>query len=406
MLFDIVRFNQFALDLLVREADSEEIERDINGEATEYHKSWRQESVGDYLDREGYCESFRDNYLIPMTASVWSTTPDKCSLEFPVLTLVRFLWNHHLLSSITARPDWLTIPGGTNQYIHAVLKDFPQDRIHMGDSVNSLRTLDDGQILVATKSGQEDTFDHVILAAHGDQVLDIIGADATEQEKDILSGFETSSNVAVLHSDLDVRSSPLLKILSSNDPLLTALLQLMPKHHSAWSSWNFITRSSSESTNVNHVCLTYWMNLLQHIPQETFGPVLVTLNPLTEPKPELTQGRWEYHHPRYTSAAIRSQSLLPEIQNTRGISYAGAWTKYGFHEDGFSSGLKVAIEHLGAELPFEFVDSTFSRGKKPALSWRDYAARSVIVAIQWLIRLLSGMFGIVRRSQDQMRKEQ
>ena len=158
----------------------------------------------------------------------------------------------------------------------------------------------------------------------------------------------------------------------------------MPSRPIAWSSWNYITTSPSPTTAPS-VCLTYWMNLLQHIPSSIYGDVLVTLNPLHPPRKDLTQGTWTYHHPLYNAAAIRSQKLLPRIQNTRGISYAGAWTKYGFHEDGFSSGLKVAVEHLGAELPFEFVDSTFSRGRKPVLSWMDYLVRTFVRVVQLII---------------------
>ena len=135
------------------------------------------------------------------------------------------------------------------------------------------------------------------------------------------------------------------------------------------------------------------MNILQHIPTSQFGNVLVTLNPLHPPDLAVTQGTWTYHHPLYNAEAIRSQKLLPRIQNRRSISYAGAWTKYGFHEDGFSSGLKVAVEHLGAELPFEFVDSTFSRGRRPVLHWQDYATRVFVYAVQLLILLLGFTVG-------------
>ena len=158
----------------------------------------------------------------------------------------------------------------------------------------------------------------------------------------------------------------------------------MPTRPIAWSSWNYITTSPSPKTAPS-VCLTYWMNLLQHIPSSVYGTVLVTLNPIHLPRADLTQGAWTYHHPLYNAAAVRSQKLLPRIQNTRGISYAGAWTKYGFHEDGFSSGLKVAVEHLGAELPFEFVDSTFSRGRRPVLGWMDYLVRIFVWAVQLTI---------------------
>ena len=167
----------------------------------------------------------------------------------------------------------------------------------------------------------------------------------------------------------------------------------MPKRYVAWSSWNYITTSPSPNTAPS-VCLTYWMNLLQHIPS-IYGMVLVTLNPLHPPKS--AQGSWTYHHPLYNAAAIRSQKLLPRIQNTRGISYAGAWTKYGFHEDGFSSGLKVAVEHLGAKLPFEFVDSTFSRGRRPVLGWMDYSVRGCIYMIGLIVLLLGRALALVPR---------
>ena len=169
----------------------------------------------------------------------------------------------------------------------------------------------------------------------------------------------------------------------------------MPTRPLAWAAWNYITTTPASSNHVSSVCLTYWMNLLQHIPTSKFGHVLVTLNPLVAPDPALVQGSWTYHHPLYNPAAIRSQKLLPSIQNTRGISYAGAWTKYGFHEDGFSSGVKVAMEHLGATIPFEFVDSTFSRGRKPKLGWGDYATRGFVRFVQVLIWIVNVFWAIL-----------
>ncbi|KAI9820695.1 MAG: hypothetical protein M1827_005064 [Pycnora praestabilis] len=369
MIFDIIRFNQYALDLLTEEEESEEDPSGAGRTKANYQKPRRQESIGEYLQREGYSEGFRDDYLIPMTAAVWSTSADKASLEFPAVTLVRFLWNHHLLSTVTARPQWMTIKGGSKQYIDAILENFPRHRVHLGTAVESVISRQDGSVVLTMAGGHKENYDHVILATHGDQATELIREGASGEEIEIMSGFQTSKNVAVLHSDL----------------------ALMPKRTVAWSSWNYMTKSSPKSSNVGQVCLTYWMNLLQHIPTSTFGDVLVTLNPLVDPKPELTQGRWDYNHPLYNTAAIRSQSLLPKIQNTRGISYAGAWTKYGFHEDGFSSGLKVAVEHLGATLPFEFVDSTFSRGRRPTLNWPDYVLRFVIS----MIRILIWVFGVI-----------
>ena len=365
MIFDIVRFNQFALDLLAEEDESEVDPTGANGVPKSASVSRRQQSIGDYLDQNHYSDAFRDDYLIPMTASVWSTSPDKASLEFPAITLIRFLWNHHLLNTVAARPTWMTIPGGSQQYIDAVMKGFPKEQVHLSNPVESVRNTQGGVLLVG-KDGRSETFDHVILATHGDTAASIIAAGATAEEMEIMSGFQTSKNTAVLHSDLS----------------------LMPKRRLAWSSWNYVTTSPSSGIQPS-VCLTYCMNILQHIPSQTYGNVLVTLNPLHPPAKHLTQGEWTYHHPLYNAAAIRSQEMLPSIQNTRGISYAGAWTKYGFHEDGFSSGLKVVVEHLGADLPFEFVDSTFSRGRRPNLGWADHTLRVIIWLVQaWLSVLI------------------
>ncbi|KAL8734642.1 MAG: hypothetical protein Q9166_001298 [cf. Caloplaca sp. 2 TL-2023] len=365
MIFDIVRFNQFALDLLSDDEESEMDPSGAGGSGSQVHSPKQQQSIGEYLDREGYSDTFRNDYLIPMTAAVWSTAPDKASLEFPAITLVRFLWNHHLLNTVSARPRWMTVLGGSQPYIDAVMKDVPSQQVHRKTKVTSLRVLSDGRVTVKTVNA-EALYDHVVLATHGDQALNIIRDIATEKEKEVLSGFKTSKNTAALHSDLS----------------------LMPEREIAWSSWNYITRTPSSSSDVSSVCLTYNMNILQHIPRSIYGDVLVTLNPLWPPKPELTQGVWSYNHPQYHSEAVRCQKMLPMIQNTRGISYCGAWTKYGFHEDGFSSGLKVAMEHLGAKIPFDFTDSTFSRGRRPVLSWKDQLVRIMVLLIQILIIVL------------------
>jgi predicted NAD/FAD-binding protein len=368
LIFDIIRFNQFALDLLTINNKIENDPTRADSKKGQAHAD--AERMWQYLDREGYSQTFKDDYLVPITAAVWSASPDKCSLDLPATTLVRFMWNHHLLNMITARAPGVTIPGGTKQYIDAVLADFPGECVHLTSRVTSLKRGKDGVVFL-TVNGKTEVFDHVVLATPGDQALAILGQAANEQEKEILGPFKTSRNVAILHSDLS----------------------LMPRRKVAWSVWNSITESpfppSSKTTNISKVCLTYWMNLLQHIPELDFGPVLVTLNPLSPPDPRLVQGIWEYSRPMYSAAAIRSQALLPMIQNTRGISYCGTWTRHGFHEDGFSTGLSVAANHLGAELPFEFVDSTFSRGRTPTLTWKNYLVRLLIRVVQLLLVAIS-----------------
>ena len=207
MLFDIVRFNQFALDLLAAEGESEQDPSGHGSEAYEPDKPGHPISIGAYLDQNNYSEAFRTNYLIPMTAAVWSTAPDKISLEFPAITLVRFMWNHHLLSTIASRPQWLTIPGGSQRYIDAVMADFPREHVHMGEGVKAVSNVKDGRIRILLSSGTEDFYDHVIMATHGDQALDILHETASREERQILSGFKFSANTAVLHSDLSVSQS-------------------------------------------------------------------------------------------------------------------------------------------------------------------------------------------------------
>lgn len=374
LLFDVIRFNQFALDVLIDEVESEQSSSDRSQNRPARFSP--RMSIGAYLDQEGYSQTFMEDYLLPMTAMIWSMTPDKCSGHFPASTLIRFMWNHRLLNTIAGRPDWFTVPGGTNQYIKAVMKDFPQERVHLNSKVTAVIPEFKGKVTLRV-NGADSLFDHVILATHGDQALDMLKPAATKEELEVLSGFKTSHNIAVLHSDLS----------------------LMPQRRVTWSAWNFITESPfppTHTSKVSKTCLTYWMNLLQHIDESESGPVLVTLNPLHPPRPELTQGVWEYSHPSYDAQASRSRTLLSTIQNRRGVSYCGAWTKYGFREDGFSSGLAAAQEHLGARLPFEFVDSTLSRGRKPVLTRRNHAARLLIRVVQLLILVVATFLGIVR----------
>ena len=205
MLFDIIRFNQFALDLLSKDDESEHDPSDSYRTAPKLAgKPRHQQSIGEYLDQENYSDAFRDDYLIPMTAAVWSTPPDKASLEFPAITLIRFMWNHHLLSTVASRPQWMTIPGGSQQYINAVTASFPEERIHLGNPVKALHTSEDGRVVVLSSHEKEELYDHVILATHGDQALELMHDTASCEEREILSGFAFSTNTAVLHSDLSV----------------------------------------------------------------------------------------------------------------------------------------------------------------------------------------------------------
>jgi uncharacterized protein len=87
------------------------------------------------------------------------------------------------------------------------------------------------------------------------------------------------------------------------------------------------------------VCLHYWLNRLQPLPFS--APVVVSLNPVREPRADTIHGEFDYAHPVFDAAAITAQQRLPELQGERHTWFCGAWTRYGFHEDGLVSGLAV-----------------------------------------------------------------
>ncbi|KAG9303903.1 hypothetical protein G9A89_005813 [Geosiphon pyriformis] len=360
-LYDIFRFNFHATELLELADDHPE----------------KAMSLGDYLDLHGYSTSFRDNYLFPMTAAIWSTPIDKCALDFPIYTLIQFMHNHRLLQ-VLDRVQWLTVKDGSRKYVEMIASKI--NDIRLSTRVISIRREVNSPnfspiITLTDDKGEQEQYDHVIFATHSDQALKILGDSATSEEKKILSGIPYSQNRAVLHNDLS----------------------LMPQRRLVYSSWNYLTKSTGTSLNMNQVSLTYSMNILQSIDESRYGPVLVTLNPIYEPDPAKVFGSWYYEHPTYTATTIASQKALPSIQNLPHLqtTYTGAWTKYGFHEDGFTSGLKVAAEYLGANPPFEIVDATYVRGKKSDLSLIGKTEKLVWLTIEWAVSLLIYLYTYV-----------
>ncbi|TDL22258.1 FAD/NAD(P)-binding domain-containing protein [Rickenella mellea] len=371
LIYDVLRFNACARRLIVGKM-----------------KDGEDRGIGRYLDENNYSDSFRDNYLIPMTAAVWSTPPDKCALDFPARTLIQFLNNHHLLQ-ITGKPSWLTIKGGSRIYVNKILASLAKSHLRLSTPVKSIQTSpksnNANSVVLTTADGQTETYDHVILACHSDQALALLraGGGATADEERVLGRFGWNRNEAVLHSDV----------------------ALMPKRRLAWACWNYLTSSTVDANgkrkaNVDQVALTYWMNDLQHLSEKKFGPVLVTLNPPFEPRENLTAGRWSYSHPVLDSKAVLSQSELPLIQNTRAISFAGAWTRYGFHEDGFTSGLRCASEHIPRVTPpFALEDPD----REPGGLWVGYifdiieafGVRSFVgVLVSFVLRVFRVFFGV------------
>lgn len=263
--------------------------------------------LGEYLDREGYGKAFRDWYLLPMAACIWSC-PTSLMLEFPVSTFVRFCNNHGLLQ-VFNRPKWFTVPGGARQYVEKMLAAIPDKRLNT--PVKGVLRATSG-IVVRTAQGSE-FFDHVVLAGHTGQMLAIL-QDADRSEQSILQSVGYQPNTAVLHTDASC----------------------LPANRKAWSAWNYQSTGGKEP----RVCVHYLLNRLQPLPFRE--PVIVSLNPVEEPRPETVLGRFEYEHPVFDAAAIAAQRKLSVIQGRLNTWFAGAWTGYGFHEDGLRSGLAVA----------------------------------------------------------------
>jgi predicted NAD/FAD-binding protein len=236
-------------------------------------------------------------------------------LAYPLSTFARFCHNHGLLQ-VENRPQWFTVRGGARQYVRRIASRIPDVRV--GDEVVAVRRdAVTGRVVVASRSGSE-RYDHVVLACHSDQSLAVL-ADADAAERGILEAVKYQPNRAVLHTDA----------------------ALMPKLRSVWSSWNYMSDGGREP----NVSVTYLLNKLQPLPFAT--PVLLTLNPITEPDADKVLAEFDYAHPIFDGAAIAAQRRLADVQGRRQVWFAGAWTGYGFHEDGLKSGLAVAQAILG-----------------------------------------------------------
>lgn len=277
-------------------------------------------SIGDYLRTRGFSAGFRDNYLIPMAAAIWST-PRAKMLDYPAASFISFFENHRLIDNDT-RPMWRTVSGGSRNYLQKLLA--PLGSVLRLSSPVKTMVRDAFGITVWAGDDAPERFDNVIIAGHSDQALAMLG-DASSVEESILSAISYHPNRVVLH----------------RDP------RLMPKRRAAWAAWNYLRCSCDR--NEPEVSVTYWMNRLQGI--DAAKPLFVSLNPVVEPRPELVFGEWMFDHPQYDARALSAQARLDDIQGVRGTYFAGAWTGHGFHEDGLRSGLNAAIA-LGAEVPW------------------------------------------------------
>jgi predicted NAD/FAD-binding protein len=277
-------------------------------------------TLGDYFRTRHFAPRLLTDYLAPMGAAIWSA-PAAEILNFPAENFVAFFTNHRLLQY--DRPVWRTVKGGSRSYVEKLTSTF-RDRLRLGCAVTSIDRTPHG-VVVRDSRGGSDTYDHVVVAAHSDQALAML-SDADDRERALLGAIGYSPNTVYLHRDV----------------------RLMPKRRRAWASWNFLRWQREDAVN-NDVAVTYWMNNLQGIDHDK--PLFVSLNPPFAPAPELTFGKYLCDHPQFTAKAFAAQKCLHEIQGRRHTWFCGAWTGYGFHEDGLRSGLAVG-EALGAAAPW------------------------------------------------------
>ena len=275
--------------------------------------------LGDWTEQNGYSEWFRQRFILPMGGAIWST-PIKDVLDFPASNFVAFFRNHDLMTGLEPAQRWRTVDGGSRKYVSKLIGSLGPKAICNAEIVRVDRTI--GKPRLTFKDGSRAEFDQVVMAVHAPTACGLL-ADKSSFEQEILGAFRTSQNEAILHSDVS----------------------LMPKRKKVWSSWNFLTDDASDDP-ARPAPVTYWMNRLQSIPNET--PLFVSLNPNEAPSEALVHGRFSYSHPVFEEGTFDRQNDVSLIQGQGGIWYCGAWLGYGFHEDGLRSGLRVASA-LGAQ---------------------------------------------------------
>ncbi len=289
LLRSILRFNRTSLRLL---------EQGIPLEMT----------LGEYMKRYQFGADLARLYLYPMASAVWSTSLGDID-EFPASTLLQFFLNHGFLT-INDHPQWSSIKQGSSSYIGPLTAPYRERIVTQA----AIRAVCGGELKaeVHFKDGSQQRFDEVVFACHGPQAIELIG-NQTEPERAILGCFETSRNVATLHTDE----------------------RFLPRAKAARASWNYrLDRQSSRTT------VTYHMNRLQslHTPEQ----YCVTLNAASAIDPGKILREIAYDHPLYTVAAVRAQQRWAEVSGLRHLHFCGAYWFYGFHEDGLNSAIRVA----------------------------------------------------------------
>jgi len=282
-------------------------------------------TLGGYLDAHGYGAALREDHLYPMAAAIWSM-PARRAAAYPVATFVKFCANHGLLQ-VRNRPVWRTVAGGARAYVSALSAPFA-DKIRLRAPVSRVERESDAVSIVWP--GGSERFDAVVIGAHADQALAML-AEPSADETRILSRLRYGRNLAWLHGDA----------------------RLMPSRRAVWSSWNYLAKHRGADAPLS---VTYWMNRLQRLPDGR--QFFVTLNPIEEPRAELTQERIVYEHPLFDSAAASAQGELWSLQGRDRVWFCGAYFGAGFHEDGLQAGLAAAEQLGGLRRPWRVAEES------------------------------------------------
>src|ERR1700744_4594664 len=276
-------------------------------------------SLGAWLEREGFSRHFIDRLIVPQASAVWSADPEQM-WSFPASFMAEFFDNHGMYS-LRNRPSWRTVAGGSRSYVEAITAPW-RDRVRTAAAVRRIERLP-GEVRIEAAGCETESFDRVVLAAHSDQALSMLG-DPSQAELDVLGAIPYQPNEAVLHTDAS----------------------LMPRRRAAWSSWNFHLAEQPPSRTT----VTYWMNHLQRL--DARRQYFLTLNRGEEIDPSKVLRSFAYDHPVYTAAGVAAQRRRPEVSGVNRTHYCGAYWGWGFHEDGVVSGLRVC-EELGAAAAIE-----------------------------------------------------
>ena len=283
-------------------------------------------TLAQYLDARGYGEAFRQNYLYPMAAAIWSTPAMDVGAQ-PAEAFIRFNRNHGLLDLVN-RPQWRTVVGGSRAYVRKISGEIAGE-VFVGRGARSIARADK-TVVVIDRTGEARVFDHVVIATHADQALALIET-PTDDERRLLGAFRYARNEAVMHTDK----------------------RAMPRRRGAWASWNYI---ADRRLGEKRPSITYWMNKLQGIDPKK--PVFVSLNPVTDIPAERVIRRASYEHPMFTQETLDAQKKLWSLQGVGGLWFCGAHFGAGFHEDGLQSGLAVAEAIGGVRRPWRVADES------------------------------------------------